>query len=284
MAIALDPVEGYDLQTVLGGQFVQPFLDGRRFAKFRDLFEVLGEVRAVHDGDAGNVVAHARRVRVLTDVGTLADLLDDVFLDAELGAVEDLDLHLTAGFLLDSLGPVGEALVIWLLGTENVVELQHVFLCLRPGGNGRKRQNRRSRHRPGRCQELNLPHYLHVLILPSCAVARPLIFFLLRLLILHAKFQTKFLTQSFGSAIIVSLDETPPLNDYLEIARFRAFPASADNLADSRIFSRNRQASRPRRGMWSGCRRGGQPRVSGRYLIRCGWSASAPRRRRRSAS
>jgi len=45
-------------------------------------------------GDPGHIVSHAGRVRYFSaDVCPRAYLLDDIFLDAKLAAVEDLDLQ-----------------------------------------------------------------------------------------------------------------------------------------------------------------------------------------------
>ena len=71
---------------MLGRQFLLPLDDGRRLAQLGHLLQRLDEIRPVHHGDARHVVAHARRVGVLADVGALADLLDDVLFLAELRA------------------------------------------------------------------------------------------------------------------------------------------------------------------------------------------------------
>jgi hypothetical protein len=105
------------------------------------LFQGIGEVWPVHHGNAWNVVAETRRIRVLADICALANLLDDVFFDAELGAVEHLDLQAAIRPLLDALRPVLKALVIRLRRRQNVVEAQRVLLC----GSLRQRHGHRNR-------------------------------------------------------------------------------------------------------------------------------------------
>ena len=134
MPIALHPVEGDHLEPESGREFFLPFQDGRRLAQPGDLFERLDEIGPVHHGDAGDVVAHPRGIGVLADIGALPDLLDDVFLAAELRGMEHLDLDAAIGALLDGLGPLQESLVVGLLGAEHVIEFQReCFRRLRQG-------------------------------------------------------------------------------------------------------------------------------------------------------
>src|SRR5690606_11668771 len=101
----------------------------------------LHEIRTVHDGDPGHIVAETCRVRVLTDIGALADLLDDILLHAKLGTVEDFDGEPSIGPLLDALGPFEEALMEGLARSHTVNEAKGVcLLCL--GGAMRERKGR----------------------------------------------------------------------------------------------------------------------------------------------
>src|SRR5690606_16967442 len=101
------------------------------------------EIGPVHHGDGRNVVSEACRVRVLPDVRTLTDLLDNVLLDAKLGAMEHLDLQLPVSSLGDTLGPFQEARMVRLAGTEHMVEPQRVLLGLHRGAPAKCGEDRR---------------------------------------------------------------------------------------------------------------------------------------------
>jgi hypothetical protein len=122
---------------VFVGKLLLPFDDRGRFGELGDFIQRLDEIGPVHHRHALHIVAKTRRVRVLADIGALAHLLDDVFLDAELGAMEDLDLQPALGPLLHPLGPFLKAGVIRLGGGENMIEAQREIL-----GQGRRRRER----------------------------------------------------------------------------------------------------------------------------------------------
>ena len=100
VAVALHPAEREHLEAELVRELLLPLHHRGRLAQLGDFLQRLGEVGAVHHRDAGHVVAHARRVGVLADVRAGADLLEDVFLLAELGAMEDIDLESALGAAL----------------------------------------------------------------------------------------------------------------------------------------------------------------------------------------
>ena len=142
VAIALHPAERQHLEAELARQLFLPLEDRRRLAQLGHVLEGLDEVGAVHHRDAGHVVAHARRVGVLADVGAGADLLEDVLLLAELRAVEHVDLESALGARLDRLGPFHEPVVVRLLRSQHVVEFQ-VVLGLAVGERSGKAQRQR---------------------------------------------------------------------------------------------------------------------------------------------
>src|SRR5690606_23124023 len=130
VAESLHPIETDHFQAMLLRQLILPLLDSRGVRELPDLLERFGEIGPVHHGDGRNVVSEACRIRVLPDVCTLTDLLDNVLLDAELSAMEHLDLELPVSPLGDALCPFQEARMVRLAGSKNMIEPQRVLLSL----------------------------------------------------------------------------------------------------------------------------------------------------------
>ena len=141
VAVALDPVEADHPDPILLGQALNPALDHGQAGELFHLLVALYKIGAVEDAELLHIVAEAGPVGVLPQGDALAELLDDVLLNAQLGAVEDQDPKIPARPLGHPFGPGLEARVVGVVGAQDVVEAQGVGL-----GQGQP-QNRRQRRR-----------------------------------------------------------------------------------------------------------------------------------------
>jgi hypothetical protein len=104
------------------GELVKKTLDGRRLREFCHFRKILGKIRAIQASDPGDIVAHTGGVGILSDIRARPDLLDNVFFNAKLGAVEDLNLKTAFCFLPNRFCPIRKSLVIRLFLTQHVVK------------------------------------------------------------------------------------------------------------------------------------------------------------------
>src|SRR4030066_535125 len=88
------------------GQLVMKTLYGRCLGEFFDFHKILGKIRAIQASYPWDIHAHTGRVGILSDICARPYLLKDVFLNAKLGTVKDLDFQTAFSLLFTLLGAI----------------------------------------------------------------------------------------------------------------------------------------------------------------------------------
>src|SRR4030042_6812812 len=94
------------------GQFVMKSLYCWRLREFCHFRKILSKIRAIQASYPWDIHAHTGRVGILSNIYARPYLLKDVFLNAKLGTVKDLNFKAAFCFGLNIFCPIRESLMI----------------------------------------------------------------------------------------------------------------------------------------------------------------------------